>query len=89
VAQCLLASQGVPAGLARAGLASGGPKANESIDRSCRLLRRGNRVELPPGWRAMTLGIHAAYPSRKHLPIKTRRLVDFLVQGSAVPGGLR
>ena len=28
----------------------------------------------------MTLGIHAVYPSRKHLPIKTRRLVDF-------PGG--
>jgi len=34
----------------------------------------------------MTLGIHAVYPSRKHLPIKTRRLVDFLVEAFAVPG---
>lgn len=49
-------------------------------------LRRGDLVELMPGYRAMTLGIHAVYPSRKHLPIKTRRLVDFLVEGFAVPG---
>jgi DNA-binding transcriptional LysR family regulator len=49
-------------------------------------LRRGTLVELLPTWRAMTLGIHAVYPSRKHLPIKTRRLVDFLVEGLAVPG---
>jgi DNA-binding transcriptional LysR family regulator len=49
-------------------------------------LRRGDLVELLPTWRAMTLGIHAVYPSRKHLPIKTRRLVDFLVEAFAVPG---
>jgi len=49
-------------------------------------LRRGALVELLPGWRAMTLGIHAVYPSRKHLPIKTRRLVDFLVEAFAAPG---
>ena len=48
-------------------------------------LRRGALVELLPTWRAMTLGIHAVYPSRKHLPIKTRRLVDFLVEELAVP----
>jgi DNA-binding transcriptional LysR family regulator len=42
-------------------------------------------VELLPTWHAMTLGIHAVYPSRKHLPIKTRRLVDFLVEAFAVP----
>ena len=48
-------------------------------------LRRGDLVELLPTWRAMTLGIHAVYPSRKHLPIKTRRLVDFLVEAFAVP----
>lgn len=48
-------------------------------------LRRGDLVELFPGYRAMTLGIHAVYPSRKHLPIKTRRLVDFLVEAFAVP----
>jgi DNA-binding transcriptional LysR family regulator len=49
-------------------------------------LRRGDLVELLPTWRAMTLGIHALYPSRKHLPIKTRRLVDFLVEAFAAPG---
>jgi DNA-binding transcriptional LysR family regulator len=49
-------------------------------------LRRGDLVELLPSWRAMTLGIHAVYPSRKHLPIKTRRLVDFLVEAFAAPG---
>jgi len=48
-------------------------------------LRRGDLVELLPTYRAMTLGIHAVYPSRKHLPIKTRRLVDFLVEAFAVP----
>jgi DNA-binding transcriptional LysR family regulator len=48
-------------------------------------LRRGDLVELLPTWRTMTLGIHAVYPSRKHLPIKTRRLVDFLVEAFAVP----
>ena len=48
-------------------------------------LRRGDLVKLLPTWRTMTLGIHAVYPSRKHLPIKTRRLVDFLVEGFAVP----
>lgn len=49
-------------------------------------LRRGDLVELLPTYRTMTLGIHAVYPSRKHLPIKTRRLVDFLVEAFAVPG---
>ena len=48
-------------------------------------LRRGDLVELLPTYRAMTLGIHAVYPSRKHLPIKTRRLVDFLVEAFAAP----
>lgn len=48
-------------------------------------VRRGDLIELLPTWRTMTLGIHAVYPSRKHLPIKTRRLVDFLVEAFAVP----
>jgi len=48
-------------------------------------LRRGDLVELLPTYRAMTLGIHAVYPSRKHLPIKTRRLVDFLVEAFTAP----
>ena len=47
-------------------------------------LRRGLLVELMPDYRAISIGIHAVYPSRKHLPIKTRRLVDFLVASFAV-----
>lgn len=41
-------------------------------------LRRGTLVELMPAFRAMTIGIHAVYATRKHLPIRTRRLIDFL-----------
>jgi DNA-binding transcriptional LysR family regulator len=41
-------------------------------------LRRGTLVELMPGYRALELGIYAVYPSRKYLPLKIRRLVDFL-----------
>ncbi len=48
-------------------------------------LRRGDLVELLPGWRSLELGIHAVYASRKHLPMKTRRLVDFLVEAFAKP----
>jgi DNA-binding transcriptional LysR family regulator len=43
-------------------------------------LRAGTLVELMPDYRAISLGIHAVYPSRKHLPLKVRRLVDFLVE---------
>lgn len=42
-------------------------------------LRAGRLVELLPGHRAPALGVHAVYASRRHLPMKTRRLVDFLV----------
>ncbi len=48
-------------------------------------LRRGDLVELLPGYRALELGIHAVYPTRKHLPLRTRRLVDFLVDAFAAP----
>ena len=48
-------------------------------------LRRGALVELMPQWRSIELGIHAVYASRKHLPMKTRRLVDFLVEAFAAP----
>lgn len=43
-------------------------------------LRRGDLVELLPAWRTGSIGIHVVYPSRKHLPLKTRRMVDFLAQ---------
>jgi DNA-binding transcriptional LysR family regulator len=48
-------------------------------------LRRGDLIELLPDWRSIELGIHALYASRKHLPMKTRRLVDFLVEAFAAP----
>lgn len=43
-------------------------------------LRSGSLVELLPDYRGLEMGIHAVYPTRKHLPIKTRRMVDFLVE---------
>jgi DNA-binding transcriptional LysR family regulator len=43
-------------------------------------LRRGDLVELMPDFRLQEMGVYAVYPTRKQLPLKTRRLVDFLVQ---------
>jgi DNA-binding transcriptional LysR family regulator len=41
-------------------------------------LRRGDLVEVMPSYRSIELGIYAVYPSRKHLPLKTRRLIEHL-----------
>lgn len=41
-------------------------------------LAEGHLRELLPGWSAATLGIHAVYPSRRHLLPKVRALIDFL-----------
>lgn len=41
-------------------------------------LASGALQEVLPGWRAPELGIHAVYPSRRHLAPKVRLLVDFL-----------
>lgn len=43
-------------------------------------LRAGTLVELMPQYRSTELGIHAVYATRKHLPMKTRYLIDFLVE---------
>lgn len=43
-------------------------------------LKRGTLVELMPEYRSIELGIYAVFPTRKHLPLKTRYLVDFLVE---------
>jgi DNA-binding transcriptional LysR family regulator len=43
-------------------------------------LSSGALVALLPGWRAPELGIHAVYPTRRHLAPKVRLLVDFLAQ---------
>lgn len=43
-------------------------------------LRSGALVELMPEYRASELGVYAVYPTRKQLPLKVRRLVDYLVE---------
>ena len=40
----------------------------------------GDLIELMPAWKAMTMGIYAVYPSRKHVPLKVRALIDFLTR---------
>ncbi len=48
-------------------------------------LRSGALVEIMPEFRAGELGIFAVYPTRKQLPLKVRRLVDFLVNALEQP----
>ncbi|WP_413196624.1 LysR family transcriptional regulator [Pararobbsia alpina] len=48
-------------------------------------LRRGELVALLPDYRAPEIGIHAVYASRKQLPLKVRRLIDFLVESFRRP----
>jgi DNA-binding transcriptional LysR family regulator len=48
-------------------------------------LRSGRLVELMPGYRGPELGIQALYPTRKQLPLKVRRLLDFLVEALRDP----
>lgn len=43
-------------------------------------LRAGRLVELMPAYRSLDLGVHAVYATRKHLPMKSRRLIDFLAE---------
>jgi DNA-binding transcriptional LysR family regulator len=52
-------------------------------------LARGDLVEIMPAYRSIEIGIHAVYPSRKHLPLKTRLMVDFLVEAFREPGWQR
>ena len=48
-------------------------------------LAAGTLVELCPGYRALEMGIHAVYSSRKHVAPKVRLLIDFLVEHFAEP----
>ena len=48
-------------------------------------LAAGSLVELCPGYRALEMGIHAVYSSRKHVAPKVRLLIDFLVEHFAEP----
>ena len=48
-------------------------------------LRSGRLVEVLPECRGREIGIYVVYPSRKHLSVKVRALVDFLVEAFAAP----
>ena len=43
-------------------------------------LRSGELVEILPDYRTGDLGVYAIYASRRHLPLKLRYLIDFLVE---------
>ena len=48
-------------------------------------LRTGRLVELLPGYSMPEAGVHAVYASRKHMPLKVRKLIDFLVEAFQKP----
>jgi DNA-binding transcriptional LysR family regulator len=48
-------------------------------------LERGTLVELMPRFRSVELGIYAVYPTRKFLPLKVHRLIDFLAEAFRNP----
>ena len=48
-------------------------------------LRQGRLVKLLPDFGLHELSIHALYPTRKQLPLKVRRLVDFLAEALQDP----
>jgi DNA-binding transcriptional LysR family regulator len=48
-------------------------------------LQRGTLIELLPQFHAIDLGVYAVYPSRKYLPLKLRRLIDFLAESFRNP----
>lgn len=48
-------------------------------------LEEGRLIELLPEFRGLDVDIHAVYPSREYLPMKTRRLVDYLVSAFSEP----
>lgn len=48
-------------------------------------LKRGDLVEVLPQYRAEGRNVYAIYPTRKLLPIKVRRLVDYLAKALETP----
>lgn len=48
-------------------------------------IEAGRLVELLPEYRSLEIGIHAVYPSRKHVSPKVRLLIDFLVESFRQP----
>lgn len=43
-------------------------------------IKAGRLVELMPQYRSLVLGVHAVYPSRKHVAPKVRALIDYLAE---------
>jgi len=50
-------------------------------------LREGRLVELMPQYQATPLGIHAVYPTRKHVPAKVRVMIRFLTERLSMRSG--
>lgn len=50
-------------------------------------IRAGRLEEVLKEYACQPLGIYAVFPSRKHLPAKTRAFVDFLVEHLAYAQG--
>lgn len=48
-------------------------------------IKHGALVELMPQYHSIELSVFAVYATRKHLPMKTRRLIDFLVEAFRAP----
>ena len=46
-------------------------------------LDSGALVEVLPAWRSLELGVHAVYPTRKHVLPKVRLLIDYLAHALA------
>jgi DNA-binding transcriptional LysR family regulator len=42
-------------------------------------LRDGRLERVLPAWRGISLSLHVAMPTRRHVPARTRAFVDFLV----------
>lgn len=46
---------------------------------ACAALRDGRLERVLPGWVGTSLALYATVPTRKHLPARSRALIDFLV----------
>jgi DNA-binding transcriptional LysR family regulator len=48
-------------------------------------IKAGRLQQLMPDYRALELGIYVVYPSRQHVPLRTRCMIDFLLAAFAHP----
>ena len=64
----------------RAVVMAGQGIAMQPIFEICGDLQEGRLVTILPDWYGPTFGIHAVYPSRKHLSLKVKILIDYLAE---------